>query len=116
MGICIALYGLYQCYRAVTRNRDSRVDLTRTRLRPLLDALGIFGLLSRGTMFLLIGAFLCRAAWQLHAEYAVGVAGALGSLRQQPYGGWALGTVAAGLLSYGLWQIVKEPFRRLRDS
>lgn len=116
VGIGISAYGLYQCYRAVTRNRDSRVDLTGTRLRPILDTLGTFGLLSRGAMFLLIGVYLIRAAWQLHAEYAVGVAGALGSLRQQPYGGWILGTMAAGLLSYGLWQILKEPYRRLRDS
>jgi hypothetical protein len=116
VGLGISLYGLYQCYRAVTRNKDSRVSLTGTRLRPILDVLGIFGLLSRGAMFLLIGVYLIRAAWQLQAGYAVGVAGALGSLRQQPYGGWILGTMAAGLLSYGLWQIVKEPYRRLRDS
>jgi len=116
VGAGILIYGIYQCYRAVTRNRDNRVNLTRTRLKPVLDALGIFGLLSRGAMFSLIGVYLIRAAWRLHAEYAVGVAGALASLRQQPYGGWALGTMAAGLLSYGLWQIVKEPFRLLRDS
>ena len=111
VGICILLFGLYQCYRAVTRSRDSTVDLTRTRLRPVIDMLGIFGLLSRGAMFALIGLYLALAAWWLRAQYAVGVAGALGSLRQQPYGGWTLGTIAAGLMAYGLWQIVKEPYR-----
>lgn len=116
IGIGILLYSLYQCYRAVTRARDSTVDLTRTRLRPVIGVLGIFGLLSRGVMLALIGAYLVRAAWWLHAQYAVGVAGALGTLRQQPYGGWTLGTVTAGLMSYGLWQIVKEPYRRLRAS
>jgi hypothetical protein len=116
VGIGISLYGLYQCYRAVTRDKDSRVDLTRTRLRPILDALGIFGLLSRGVMFAVIGAGLMRAAWRVHAQYAVGIGGALGTLRHQPYGEWVLGTVTAGLMSYGLWQIIKEPYRRLRDS
>lgn len=116
VGIGISLYGLYQIYRAVTRKRDSRVDLTRTRLRPVLDLLGVFGLLSRGAMFSLIGIYLILAAWRLQVGYAVGVAGALGSLRREPYGEWALGTVAAGLMSYGLWQIAKEPYRRLRDS
>lgn len=116
VGIGIAIYGLYQCYRAVTRNKDSRVDLTRTRLRPILDLLGIFGLLSRGVMFGVIGAHLTRAAWRVHAQYAVGIAGALGNLRQHSYGEWVLGAVAAGLISYGLWQIAKEPYRRLRDS
>lgn len=116
VGIGIAVYGLYQGYRAVTRNRDSRVDLRRTRLRPILNLLGIFGLLARGAMFSLIGVYLTRAAWQLHVGYAVGVAGALGSLRHEPYGEWMLGTMAVGLVSYGLWQIAKEPYRRLRES
>ena len=116
VGIGISLYGLYQCYRAVTRNKDSRVNLTGTRLRPVLDGLGIFGLLSRGVMFAVIGAHLTRAAWRVHAQEAVGIAGALGTLRQHAYGGWFLGTVATGLISYGLWQIAKEPYRRLRDS
>ena len=115
-GIGILLYGLYQCFRAITRNKDSRVDLPRTQLRPIIDALGFFGLLSRGVMFALIGIYLARAAWRLHAQEAVGVAGALGTLRHQPYGEWTLGTVAVGLMTYGLWLIVKEPYRRLSDS
>ncbi|HTW37747.1 MAG TPA: DUF1206 domain-containing protein [Steroidobacteraceae bacterium] len=116
VGIGIVLYGLYQCYRAVTRHKDSRVDLTRTRLRPLIDVLGVYGLLARGVMFVLIGIYLIDAAWRLDARYSVGVAGALATLRQQPYGAWFLGAVAAGLTAYGLCQIAKEPFRLLRDS
>lgn len=116
VGIGILLYGLYQWYRAVTRHKESTVDLNRTRLRPVLKFLGTFGLFGRGVMFALIGVYLARAAWWLHAQDAVGVAGALGTLRQEPYGEWALGTVAAGLMSYGLWQIAKEPYRRLHDS
>jgi len=116
VGIGIAIYGLYQCYRAVTRDMDSRVDLTRMRLRPILDVLGFFGLLSRGVMFAMIGAHLMHAAWRGRAQYAVGIAGALSAFRQQPYGEWVLGTITTGLVSYGVWQIVKEPYRRLRDS
>ena len=67
-------------------------------------------------MFALIGTYLSHAAWSSRAQYAVGVAGALNSLKRQPYGEWLLGTVAAGLIAYGLWLIIKEPYRRLRDS
>jgi hypothetical protein len=67
-------------------------------------------------MFAVIGEHLTRAAWRVHAQYAVGIAGALSALRQQPYGEWVLGAVTTGLMSYGLWQIAKEPYRRLRDS
>lgn len=116
VGLGIAIFGLYQAYRAVSRRRDSTVDLTSTRLRPLLDALGIYGLLSRAVMFTLIGVYLTLAAWRRHAQYAVGIAGALNSLKKQAYGEWLLGTVAVGLIAYGLWLIVKEPYRRLRNS
>lgn len=116
VGIGISLYGLYQCYRAVTREKDSRVDLSRTSLRPIMDAFGIAGLLSRGVMFAVIGVYLIRAAWWQHPQYAVGLASALATLRQRPYGDWPLGTVAVGLMIYGLLQIMKEPYRRLRDS
>lgn len=117
VGIGIAVYGLFECVRAVTRFRDSTVDLSRTRLRPLLDILGIYGLLARGIMFALIGIYLIFAGLRRHARYAVGVAGALASLQQQrPYGDWLLGIVAAGLVTYGLWLIAKEPYRKLRDS
>jgi hypothetical protein len=116
VGIGISLFGLYQCYRAVTRDKDSRVDLPRTWLRPIMDAFGIFGLLSRGVMFAMIGVYLTRAAWWRHPQYARGLASTLGALRQQPYGEWALGTVAVGLMTYGLLQIIKEPYRRLVDS
>ena len=116
VGIGIVLYGLYQAYRAVTHRKDSRVDLTRTRLRLGIDVLGTYGLLARGAMFVLIGIYLIDAAWKLDARYSVGVAGALGALRQQPSGAWLLGIVAAGLIAYGLCQIAKEPYRLLRDS
>lgn len=116
VGIGITLYGAYQCYRAVTSDKDSSVDLARTRLRPIIDAFGVFGLLSQGVMFGMIGVYLIRASWWHHPQYAVGVASALGTLRQQPYGEWLLGAVAAGLMTYGLLLIIKEPYRRLRDS
>jgi hypothetical protein len=37
-------------------------------------------------------------------------------LKQQPFGEWLLGAVAAGLISYGLYQMAKERFRRLGDG
>jgi len=116
VGVGSCLFGLYQAFRAVTRRKDSRVDLARSRIRPLLDLLGLYGLLCRGGMFLLVGVYLTRAAWHRHAAEAVGVAGALTALRQQPYGAWLLGIVATGLVAYGLWQIGKEPYRALGRS
>jgi hypothetical protein len=108
-GVGIAIFGLYQLYRAVSRNKTERVDLTHTRLRGLIFALGTFGFLARGVLFGLIGVLLIDAARRYDTANATGIAGALDALRRQEYGHWLLGVVAAGLISYGIFQVIKEP-------
>jgi len=116
IGVGIVVFGLWQFYRAVTRDKNKRVDLSRTRLRFAIDALGVYGLAARGALFVLVGGYLINAAWRRDPRYAGGIAGALGGLKQQPYGEWLLGTVAVGLMCYGLYQVAKERYRRLGDS
>jgi sugar phosphate permease len=115
-GAGIALFGVFQWYRAASRNKTERVDLTHTRLRGVIIALGAFGFLARGVVFGLIGAFLIDAARRHNTTNATGIAGALSALRRQEYGHWLLGAVAAGLICYGLFQILKEPYRKFRTS
>lgn len=115
-GMGIALFGVFQWYRAISRNKTERVDLTHTRLRRVIIALGAFGFLARGVVFGLIGAFLIDAARRYNTANATGIAGALSALKRQEYGHWLLGAVAAGLICYGLFQILKEPYRKLRAS
>jgi hypothetical protein len=116
VGAGIIIFGVWQFYRAVTRDKNSRVDLSRTRLRPVINALGVYGLLARGTLFGLVGAYLVNAAWRRDPRSSGGIAGALGALKQQPYGEGLLAAMAVGLLCYGLYQILKEPYRSLRKS
>ena len=113
-GICV--FGLWQFYRAVTADKNKRVELGRARFRLAISALGVYGLLARGALFCLIGGYLIDAAWRHDPRYSGGIAGALGGLKQQPYGDWLLGVVAVGLLCYGLYQIAKEPYRKLGKS
>jgi len=115
-GAGIALFGIFQLYRAASRNRTAQVDLTHTRLRGLIIAFGIFGYLARGVLFGLIGAILIDAARRYDTANATGIAGALSALKRQEYGHWLLGAVAAGLISHGVFQIIKEPYRNLRAS
>lgn len=115
-GAGIALFGVFQWYRAASRNKTERADLTHTRLRGVIIALGTFGFLARGVLFGLIGAFLIDAARRYDPANATGIAGALSALKRQEYGHWLLGAVAAGLICYGLFQILKEPYRKFRAS
>jgi Domain of Unknown Function (DUF1206) len=115
-GAGIALFGLFQFYRAASRNKTERVDVTHTRLRGVIIALGMFGFVARGVLFGLIGAFLIDAARHYDTAEAIGMAGALSALKRQEYGHVLLGVVAAGLICYGLFQILKEPYRDFRAS
>lgn len=116
VGAGIVIFGVWQFYRAVTRDKNKRVELSRARFPLAINALGVYGLLARGTLFGLLGGYLINAAWRHDPRYSGGIAGALSGLKQQPYGGWLLGVVAVGLLCYGLYQIVKEPYRKLGKS
>ncbi len=115
-GAGIAIFGLFQLYRALSRNKTERADLMHTRLRGVIIVLGTFGFLARGVLFGLIGALLIEAARRYDTADATGIAGALDALRRQEYGHWQLAIVALGLISYGVFQIIKEPYRKFRAS
>jgi len=72
--------------------------------------------LARGEKVAVAGAFLIDAARRYDSANATGIAGALSALKQQQYGHWLLGAVAVGLICYGLFQILKERYRKLRTS
>jgi hypothetical protein len=116
IGVSIILYGIWQFYRAMTRDKNKRVDLPRGPLGLLIDILGIYGLAARGALFALVGGYLVNAAWHHDPRYSGGVAGALSGLKAQRYGEWLLGVTAAGLMCYGVYQVAKERYRRLQDS
>jgi Domain of Unknown Function (DUF1206) len=116
IGVAIILFGAWQFYRAATRDKDKRVDLGGVRFRIALDIIGIYGLVGRGVLFFLVGLYLVDAGRLQDPRYSGGIAGALGVLKQQPYGDWLLGAVAVALMCYGVFQVIKERYRRLQDS
>jgi hypothetical protein len=116
VGVSIGVFALTQFYRAITNDKSKRVDLSDTRSRWVINALGAYGYISRGVLFGLVGLYVLDAAWRFDPHYSNGIGGALSALQQRAYGGWLLGAVATGLMSYGLFQIVKERYRLFRDS
>lgn len=116
VGAGIGVFAVTQLYRAITNDKSKRVDLSHTRLHWLINALGTYGYLSRGALFGLVGLYVLDAAWRFDPHYSSGIAGALGLLQRRTYGVWLLGVIAPGLMSYGLFQIVKERYRLFRNS
>jgi uncharacterized integral membrane protein len=115
-GIGIIIFGAWQFYRALTRDKDKRVHLGGVRFRIAIDALGMYGLAGRGVLFGLVGVYLLDAARLRDPRYSGGVAGALAALRKQPYGPWLLGALAVSLMCYGIIQVIRERYRRLQES
>jgi Domain of Unknown Function (DUF1206) len=116
VGTGIGVFAIQQLYRAVTSDKSKRVDLSHAPLRWLINCLGAFGYVSRSMLFGLVGLYVIDAAWRFDPHYSNGIGGALGVLQQRAYGVWLLGALATGLMSYGLFQIVKERYRLFRNS
>jgi hypothetical protein len=115
-GALVAGYGLQQIYRGFTADLDDQLDLGRLGAGRAgwVVTIARTGLAARGVVFGLIGVFLIVAALQSDPAEARGLGGALRTLEQQPYGPWLLTLVALGLLAYGIYQLVRAKYRRIR--
>lgn len=78
--------------------------------------LGRFGIAARGIVFSIIGIFLIQAALDADASEAKGLGDALAVLAKQPFGPWILGTVALGLIAYGIYSVVEARYRRILST
>ena len=114
-GLAIVGYGLWNGYRALSRNfeKDLKVDEMSGGERRLVRAVGRAGFAARGVVFALIGIFVVKAALEYDPKEPVGLDGALQRLSEQPYGPALLGTVAAGLIAFGLFSLARARYREV---
>jgi hypothetical protein len=70
------------------------------------------GLMARGFVFVVMGAFVTLAALRSDPRQAIELDGALEKIAQQPYGALLLAFVAVGLFMYGAFQFLKARYRR----
>ena len=112
-GLAILGAGFWNGYRALSGS--FRDDLKTRRMSKREDrwytAVGVFGHLARAVVFALVGIFLIRAAYQYDPDEAIGLDGALAKLAGEAAGPLLLGTVAFGLLAYGLFCFVQARYR-----
>jgi hypothetical protein len=114
-GGCLLAAGLYNAYRALTKKFTKRWNVTRMGEAPRRwgERTGVAGLLARGVVFGLIGAFVIKAALEYDPKEAIGLDGALQKLAGEAYGTWLLGLTAAGLLAYAIFCFVEARYRRV---
>jgi hypothetical protein len=112
-GACIIAAGLYNVYRGLSRKFSDRWQTTAGEIPRWGERAGVVGLIARGVVFTLIGAFFIKAAVEYDPREAIGVDGALQKLAQETYGEWLLGLTAAGLVAYAIFCIVEAKYRRI---
>lgn len=118
IGLGIIAFGIYELYKAYTADLSGRLDLSSMgdAARTWTVRLARFGLAARGVVFGLIGVFLIRAALHYNPEEAAGLGEALRALEGHAYGPWMLALVGAGMAAYGLFEVVKARYRRIRPA
>lgn len=118
VGLAIIAAGLYNGYRALSKKyrKNLAIGEMSTTTRRWVTGIASVGMAARMVVFLLIGAFLIRAAVNYDPNQAVGVDGALKRLADRPHGPWLLGIVAVGLFTFGLYSFVEARYRRVMDG
>ena len=112
IGIGIAASGIGQVAKPVRAEFRKQLAL-RAGSRAWVVALGVIGFVARAVVFVMIGVFLVIAALRFNSGQAAGLAGALRTLRHQPYGSILLGVTAFGMFAFGLFQFSEAAWRRI---
>lgn len=112
IGLGVVVTGLVFVWKAVQAEFRDQIAADSGK-RVWIVALGQFGYVTRGVVFALIGIFLIVAAGKFSSGEATGLAGALGALRQQPYGPYLLALAALGFFSYGAFEVLQVFVRRV---
>lgn len=114
-GLAVIGAGLFNLYRALSQKfrKDLKEGQMKGEERRSYIVIGVIGHAARGLVFLLVGFFIVRAAWEYDPKEAIGLDGALAKLAHAEYGSLLLGGVAAGLLAYALFCLVQARYRRV---
>jgi hypothetical protein len=107
-GAGIFVAGVSLVKRGWTTDLERRIDMSdlppRTWHAPYV--LARFGMIARGVVISLIGAFLLLAAWTHDPREAVGFSGALRALAHHAFGPSMVAALALGLVSYGIYELL----------
>ncbi|REK18238.1 MAG: DUF1206 domain-containing protein [Planctomycetota bacterium] len=113
VGLIIIGVAIMHARRAYTAKFMQRYNLSElsAKARHYLMRVGQFGLAARAVTFAIIGGFVIIAAIRTDPSQVKGLGGALETLRQQAYGPWLLGIVAAGMIAYAVYCAANSRYR-----
>jgi hypothetical protein len=114
-GLVLIGVGLWNGYRALEKKflKNWKTEQMSASVQRWGARSGVVGLLARMVVFVLIGIFVVKAAYDYNPREAIGLDGALQKLAAQSYGSWLLGIVAAGLLAYAVFCFFEARYRNV---
>lgn len=113
VGMGAGIYQIYKGVKAKFRAKLALGEMSREQATWATRA-GQFGYAAHGIVLGMLGLFLIRAAYETDPSEAGGLGQALQALSQQPFGPWLLGSVALGLIAYGLFMGIMSRYRRIQ--
>jgi hypothetical protein len=114
--IAVGGFGLYQLYRAATAKLSKQLHKAEMRAETgdWVIAVSRFGIAARGLVFIAIAWLLGRAAAGHDPGTAGGIDDALGSLAS--LGRLPYAAIGAGLIAYGVYQVLNARYRRIEAA
>lgn len=115
VGLGAAGYGIQQLWRAWTIDLDDQLDLSRlsATARTWVVRLGRFGTAARGVVLVMLGYIFIRTALNAQPSATGNVEGVLDSMRDTP---WLLAVISLGFVAYGVFNLVRARYRRIRAA
>jgi hypothetical protein len=115
IGAGVAVYGVVQIMHAWKAEFDDDLDEYRVRRdgSHWVLTVGRAGIGSRGVILVLMGAAFVRAALSGQPAAAKGIPEALATVFAQQYGSLLLAAVAAGVMCYGIFQLLHARYARV---
>jgi hypothetical protein len=114
-GLVIVIAGLTLVVEGIRRKflRYLQLSQLSSRMRRLVEWLGVIGTTARGAVFALVGVLVIEAAVTYQPAKAGGIDKALLTLRNQPFGEFLLILAALGLIVFGVYGLCEARWRRV---
>ena len=111
IGVGFFLGGIVTALKGITRSFERYLDLRQSQ--PLL-MICVYGLVSRGAVFAIIGILFCYAAIKVDPSQAGSMSDALTWIRKLPFGPLLYLVIAVGLAAFGIYNLVEARYRRVK--
>lgn len=109
VGLAIIGAGAYYAYRGITRKFMEELRRQGNN-RTAVEWIGIVGYTAKGIVLAAVGVLIIIAAATADPSKSTGLDGGLKTLGSQPYGGFLLASVAAGLVCYGAYSMIRARY------